>query len=112
MRAVAARYSRNDIDVPLELIVDIATRGWLGNVHELRNAGGLTGAWSACGCRRRLSETGQQRLADRAASYERGLIARALAAHGGSLKPVLTSLKTILNSEWVDFHPWTVRFFP
>lgn len=88
----AARYSRNDIDVPPELITDIAARGWLSNVRELRNAAdrlvfGLPPAREGGS-----SETGSQRLADRVASYERGLIASALAAHGGSLKPVYEQL--------------------
>jgi two-component system C4-dicarboxylate transport response regulator DctD len=37
-------------------------------------------------------ESGPRRLADRVAAYERGLIASALAAHGGSLKPVYEQL--------------------
>ncbi|WP_421580127.1 sigma-54-dependent transcriptional regulator [Shinella sp. M31] len=91
VREAAARYGRNDIDVPPELITDIAARGWLGNVRELRNAAdrlvlGLPPAPEDS------SETGPQRLADRVASYERGLIAGALAAHGGSLKPVYEQL--------------------
>lgn len=91
VREAAARYGRNDIDVPPELITDIAARGWLGNVRELRNAAdrlvlGLPQAPEDS------SEAGPQRLADRVASYERGLIAGALAAHGGSLKPVYEHL--------------------
>jgi len=38
------------------------------------------------------TEASPQRLADKVAAYERGLIASALAAHGGSLKPVYEQL--------------------
>lgn len=92
VREAAARYSRNDIDVPPDLITDIATRGWLGNVRELRNAADRLVLGLPQAPEDDSSETGPQRLADRVASYERGLIASALAAHGGSLKPVYEQL--------------------
>jgi two-component system, NtrC family, C4-dicarboxylate transport response regulator DctD len=94
VREAAARYRRDDVEVPQQTIADIARRDWPGNVRELRNAAdrfvlglGLSPA----------EETGNgavqtARLADRVADYERGVIAGALAASGGSLKPVYESL--------------------
>ena len=38
VREAAARYVRNDVDVPPSLITEIAERAWPGNVRELRNA--------------------------------------------------------------------------
>ncbi len=91
VREAAARYGRADMEVPPELVTEIAGRGWPGNVRELRNAAdrfvlGLdTGPEEQPG-----SES--QRLADKVAAYERGIIAGAIAAHGGSLRPVYEQL--------------------
>jgi len=92
VREAAARYGRSDVDVPPDVVTDIAGRSWPGNVRELRNAADrfILG----------LDTTGEgaspdavpQRLADKVAAYERGMIASALAAHGGSLKPVYEQL--------------------
>jgi len=92
VREAAARYGRADVEVPADLIADIAARSWPGNVRELRNAAdrfvlGLDGAAEDA-----ESDGGPQRLADKVAAYERGLIASALAVHGGSLKPVYEQL--------------------
>lgn len=92
VREAAARYGRADVEVPAELIADVAGRSWPGNVRELRNAAdrfvlGLDGAPEEAG-----GDGAPQRLADKVAAYERGLIASALAAHGGSLKPVYEQL--------------------
>lgn len=88
VREAAARYMRSDIDVPPEVISDIAERAWPGNVRELRNAADrlVLGLDPKPGDAAAPRE--QQRLADKVAAYERSLIARALAAHGGSLRPV------------------------
>ncbi|KQV29480.1 Fis family transcriptional regulator [Rhizobium sp. Root73] len=88
VREAAARYVRSDIDVPPSLITEIAERTWPGNVRELRNAADRL----VLGLDLRPDE-GQvqpekQRLADKVADYERGIIASALAAHGGALRPV------------------------
>jgi two-component system C4-dicarboxylate transport response regulator DctD len=92
VREAAARYGRSDVEVPAELIADIAGRPWPGNVRELRNAAdrfvlGLDGAADEM-----RGDDGPQRLAERVAAYERNLIASALAAHGGSLKRVYEQL--------------------
>lgn len=92
VREAAARYMRSDIEVPPELITDIAGRSWPGNVRELRNAADRF----VLGLDTALDEPPQNlessRLADRVAAYEKSLIAGALAAHGGSLKPVYEQL--------------------
>ena len=92
VREAAARYGRSDVDVPPDLTADVAARSWPGNVRELRNAAdrfvlGLEGTPEEAG-----GDVGPQRLADKVAAYERGLIASALAVHGGSLKPVYEQL--------------------
>ncbi|MEK1930160.1 MAG: sigma-54 dependent transcriptional regulator, partial [Pararhizobium sp.] len=92
VREAAARYMRNDIDVPPDLVTEIAERTWPGNVRELRNAADRL----VLGLDPKPEETpapaGRQRLADKVAAYERGIIAGALAAHGGSLRPVYEQL--------------------
>lgn len=88
VREAAARYVRNDIEVPPGLMTEIAERSWPGNVRELRNAADRL----VLGLDPKPDETQapaeRQRLADKVAAYERGIIASALAAHGGSLRPV------------------------
>ena len=92
VREAAARYMRNDIEVPPELMTEIAERTWPGNVRELRNAADRL----VLGLDPKPEETSapaeRQRLADKVAAYERGIIASALAAHGGSLRPVYEQL--------------------
>jgi two-component system C4-dicarboxylate transport response regulator DctD len=89
-----ARYRRDKVEVPPSVIAGIARRDWPGNVRELRNAadrfvlglGHQTGEEAADG------DDAEKTLAERVSGYERRLIERALAAHGGSLKPVYESL--------------------
>jgi two-component system C4-dicarboxylate transport response regulator DctD len=90
----AARYRRDEVDVPPQIVAEIARRDWPGNVRELRNAAdrfvlglGLSPAEQPAG-----DDAAALRLADRVAEFERDLIAGALAASGGSLKPVYESL--------------------
>ncbi|WP_411035917.1 sigma-54-dependent transcriptional regulator [Shinella sp. BYT-45] len=92
VREAAARYMRNDVDVPPKLMTEIAGRSWPGNVRELRNAADRFVLGLDTGRDDAAAEAGPQRLADKVAAYERGLIASALAAHGGSLKPVYEQL--------------------
>ncbi len=92
VREAAARYGRSDVDVPPELITDIAGRSWPGNVRELRNAADRFILGLDTNAEGTSPEAEPQRLADKVAAYERGLIASALAAHGGSLKPVYEQL--------------------
>jgi len=92
VREAAARYGRSDIDVPPQLTADIAGRSWPGNVRELRNFADRLVLGLDTAPDEASPESAPQRLADRVAAYERGLIASALAAHGGSLKPVYEQL--------------------
>lgn len=89
----AARYRRDDMEVPAQILADIAQRDWPGNVRELRNAAdrfvlglGLPPAEDEAG------PAQASRLADRVAQFERDVIAGALLANRGNLKPVYESL--------------------
>ncbi|MBW9113823.1 sigma-54-dependent Fis family transcriptional regulator [Rhizobium cauense] len=90
VREAAARYGRNDVEVRPETIAKIGLRSWPGNVRELRNAADRL----VLGLDLQPEDIGDenQKLADKVAAYERGLIASALAAHGGSLRPVYETL--------------------
>ncbi|MCV9996661.1 sigma-54 dependent transcriptional regulator [Pararhizobium sp. YC-54] len=88
VREAAARYRRNDIDVPPSLITEIAGRSWPGNVRELRNAADRLVLGLDLKPDEAQARPEKQRLADKVADYERGIIASALAAHGGALRPV------------------------
>ncbi|EPF00330.1 sigma-54-dependent transcriptional regulator [Rhizobium grahamii] len=90
VREAAARYGRSDVEVRPEMISRIGSRAWPGNVRELRNAADRL----VLGLDLQPEDTAEQnqKLADRVAAYERGLIASALAAHGGSLRPVYEML--------------------
>jgi len=93
VREACARYGRDDMEVEPEILSEIAERDWPGNVRELRNAAdrlvlGLeTGLDSAAGL-----ENANTRLADKVAAYEKQLIANAITAHGGALRPVYEQL--------------------
>jgi two-component system, NtrC family, C4-dicarboxylate transport response regulator DctD len=93
VREACARYGRDEIEVTPDVISEIGERDWPGNVRELRNAAdrlalGLdTGLDSAVS----LNES-SRRLADKVAAYEKQLIANAINAHGGALKPVYEQL--------------------
>ena len=73
----AARYRRDDVEVPPQVVADIARRDWPGNVRELRNAAdrfvlglGLSPAEDGGD-----DDARGVRLADRVAEFERGVIA-------------------------------------
>jgi two-component system, NtrC family, C4-dicarboxylate transport response regulator DctD len=93
VREACARYGRDEIEVTPDVMSEIGERDWPGNVRELRNAAdrlalGLdTGLDSAVS----LNES-NRRLADKVAAYEKQLIANAINAHGGVLKPVYEQL--------------------
>ena len=91
VREAAARHGRPDLSAPPELLADLAARPWPGNIRELRNAAerwvlGLD--WMSA------EEGGARagRLADRVAAFERSIIAAAIVASGGRLKPVYETL--------------------
>ena len=83
----SARHNRAAPPVAPEALAELAARPWPGNVRELRNAaeravlGIDPGAPVVTG-----------RLADQMAAHERGLIAAALSAHGGSIKATYEAL--------------------
>jgi two-component system C4-dicarboxylate transport response regulator DctD len=87
----AARYRRDDSVSP-SLIAEIARRDWPGNVRELRNAADRYVLGIGIGTPSDTAARNGSTLAERVATYERGLIAEALASHNGSLKPVYESL--------------------
>ncbi|HTV66983.1 MAG TPA: sigma-54 dependent transcriptional regulator [Rhizobiaceae bacterium] len=91
VREAAGRYRRDEVAVPAEIIAEIAQRDWPGNVRELRNAADRFVLGLGLGDDRG-SEREASRLADRVAEFEKSIIAGALLAHGGSLRPVYESL--------------------
>ncbi|CUA97029.1 sigma-54-dependent transcriptional regulator [Pannonibacter indicus] len=93
VREACARYGREDLEVAPEVLSEIAGRDWPGNVRELRNAAdrlvlGLETGLDSAGAQ----DAPSTRLADKVAAYERQLIANAITAHGGALKPVYEQL--------------------
>ncbi|MEI2298405.1 sigma-54-dependent transcriptional regulator [Ensifer sp. MJa1] len=92
VRESAARYGRDEVEVSQAMLAEMAERDWPGNVRELRNAAErlVLGLDSTPDDTARSENGG--RLADKVAAYEKALIASAIAAHGGALKPVYESL--------------------
>lgn len=89
LRESAARHNVAEREVPPAFLSGLAARDWPGNVRELRNLAerfvlGLEMAG--------LARAPRDRLADRVAEFERGLIAGAIAAHGGRLRAVYETL--------------------
>ncbi len=93
LREASARYGREDVEVPPDVISAIAQREWPGNVRELRNAADrfVLGLDAGPGDASALRED-SERLADKVAAFERSIIAGAIAAHGGALRPVYEML--------------------
>ncbi len=93
VREAAGRYRREPVEPPPHLVAEIARRDWPGNVRELRNAAdrhvlglGIEGLDAPS-----EEETGAG-LSERVARFEKSVIASALQAHGGVLKPVYEEL--------------------
>lgn len=89
LRESAARHNVAEREVPPAFLSGLAARDWPGNVRELRNLAerfvlGLEMAG--------LARAPGDRLAERVAEFERGLIAGAIAAHGGRLRAVYETL--------------------
>ena len=89
-REAGARHSVPDRIPPPELLADLAARDWPGNVRQLRNAAEryVLGLDWMMGTQ---PEDGPH-LAQRVASFERSVIAGAIAAHDGHLRRVYESL--------------------
>lgn len=93
VREACARYGRDDMEVDPEILSEIAERDWPGNVRELRNAADRL----VLGIETEVDvpidpDASATRLAEKVAAYEKQLIANAIAAHGGALKPVYEQL--------------------
>ena len=93
VRQAAGRYGRDDVVVPPDTLVELSRIAWPGNVRELRNAAdryvlGLQVPGAADG----KAQSGAGRLAEQVAEFEKGVIAGAIAAHGGRLKAVYGAL--------------------
>ncbi|MFN7024086.1 MAG: sigma-54-dependent transcriptional regulator [Pseudorhizobium sp.] len=94
VREAAARYGRDDLDVPPEIISAVGQREWPGNVRELRNAADrlVLGLELSPGDARLPAHEASGRLAEKVAAYEKNIIASVIAAHGGALRPVYEAL--------------------
>ena len=94
VREACARYGREDIDVPQEVVASVAQKDWPGNARELRNAADrlVLGLDMMAGDGGALVKPDSGRLADRVSAFERNILASAIAAHGGALKPVYEQL--------------------
>ena len=88
----AARYRRDDVEAPQRVIAEIERRDWPGNVRELRNAADRYVLGLGLQLAEEPNDGAARRLAERVAEFEKGVIAGALSAHGGSLKPVYETL--------------------
>ncbi|MEO1638328.1 MAG: sigma-54 dependent transcriptional regulator [Pseudomonadota bacterium] len=87
----AARYSRPAPDVPPHILAQLATRGWQGNVRELRNAADRFVLGLDLETAPEASEV-EQTLSAQMAEHEKALIRAALTAQGGSLKKTYETL--------------------
>lgn len=95
VREAAARYGREDMEVPQHLLSAVSLREWPGNVRELRNAAdrfALGLETDVSDASPAFQDDGRSALAPRVAAYEKSLIAQAIAAHGGNLKSVYENL--------------------
>lgn len=92
VREAAARYRRNELEVPQHVISEVVARDWPGNVRELRNAADRFVLGLGLDDTSIADEAEGHDLARRMADYERGVIAAALNAHRGNLKPVYEGL--------------------
>lgn len=94
VREAAARYGRDDLDVPPEVTSAVAQKEWPGNVRELRNAADrlVLGLQSSPGEPALSAPDVGARLAEKVAAFEKTIIASTIAAHGGALRPVYETL--------------------
>ncbi len=90
----AARYRHATVDVPVETLAAVAARPWPGNVRELRNAADryVLGLGAVSDEDMRTATPADGTLAERAAAFEKAVIADALRHSGGALKPVYETL--------------------
>ncbi len=93
VREASARYRREDEGVPDAVLAEVARLEWPGNVRELRNAADRHVLGLHTESAPASLDDAPNSLPDRVAAFEKSLIAGALAAHDGSLKPVYESLR-------------------
>lgn len=94
VREAAARYGRDDLDVPSDIVSGLSMRDWPGNVRELRNAAdrlvlGLDGSISDGP---QTASENPASLSAKVAEFEKSILARAITAHRGNLKAVYETL--------------------
>ncbi|MBB3946850.1 two-component system C4-dicarboxylate transport response regulator DctD [Rhizobium skierniewicense] len=94
VREAAARYGRDDLDVPSEIISTLSMQDWPGNVRELRNAAdrlvlGLDGGASEG---QQPASQDPANLSAKVAEFEKSVLARTIALHKGNLKAVYETL--------------------
>ncbi|MBX9465360.1 MAG: sigma-54 dependent transcriptional regulator [Aquamicrobium sp.] len=92
LREAAGRHRREMAEVSSQLLAEIARREWPGNVRELRNAADRCVLGLDLEGLVDVADNTTAKLAERVARFERSVIASALQAHGGSLKPVYEEL--------------------
>ncbi|MDX8349412.1 sigma-54 dependent transcriptional regulator [Cognatiyoonia sp. IB215446] len=88
LNQAATRHDRPIPHIAPERQIDVAGRAWPGNVRELRNFAERL----VLGIGESDAENDVGNLASKLADYERGLIASAIAAHGGRLKETYEAL--------------------
>ncbi|MFA8443075.1 sigma-54-dependent transcriptional regulator [Yoonia sp.] len=87
----AARYSKQLVDVPADVLSAMATQDWPGNVRELRNAADRF-VLGLDPLARPATDGTSQTLAQKMAAHEKSLILAALTAQDGSLKQTYEAL--------------------
>ncbi|WP_296101609.1 sigma-54 dependent transcriptional regulator [uncultured Agrobacterium sp.] len=94
VREAAARYGRDDMEVPSTIISSLAMREWPGNVRELRNEADrfVLGLDGRSGEGSQSDPLGSHGLSAKVAEFEKGIIARTIATHKGNLKAVYETL--------------------
>ncbi|MFX0546633.1 sigma-54-dependent transcriptional regulator [Roseovarius sp. S1116L3] len=92
VQEAAARYKRPAPDVDPAALAEAAARDWSGNVRELRNVADrmVLGLPAEAAPAEPAPPAGP--LSAQVAAHERALIAAALAAHNGALKPTYEAL--------------------
>ena len=94
VREAAARYGRDDMEVPSSIISSLAMREWPGNVRELRNEADrfVLGLDGRSGEGPQSDPLAGHGLSAKVAEFEKGIIARTIASHKGNLKAVYETL--------------------
>ncbi len=90
----SARYRRESMEVPPEVLAGLAHRTWPGNVRELRNAADrfVLGLDSSSGDALLPDTHPGMTLAQRVAAFEKSVISGAIRNSAGGLKPVYEAL--------------------